>query len=225
MGNRGYTVSQYIIESTELCNYECSVILECVPSLRPDILSKSFNKMYEDVNLSDYMNNVKIFCERDVFLIEDFLDFYSEDIIEEIYNSYEWKELTIHGSKVHRYVDVQGVHDSNGHIPIYRNPGDQYIAARYPDRLVMKMIETLNCTLPTLPTFNHAYLKFYTQSKNGINAHTDKTLDLNNNSYIANLSFGYTKSMTFTNKITHEKVIVQMKSNSCLLIGMKTNRK
>lgn len=217
-------------DSIEL-GYSSVVIQDCVAAFTPKKLERSLAQYQHVVRLSDYTNGFQIYCEGDTFLLNDVFPcevYKEEETFQKLASSEGWKAATIRGGTLSRLVNIQAKRDSReegGFVPLYRNPGDVYMEAEPLSDTVGQMMDYLNSHL-NLDGFelNHVFMKYYRVASDGIGRHSDKTLDLLPHSYIANVSLGSTRSMTFRHKITGEKQCAELRSNSCLLIGMKTNR-
>lgn len=194
-----------------------------------DMTHFSQPNFFPEVTIDEFTNNFEVFCEKDTFILNDVFppDIYTEDTFTKLINECRWKTMAISGGTLSRLIDIQGIRDSNGFIPVYRNPNDKYIEADEPTETLKSMFDFINDHLYLDGfVFNHVFLKYYQKSSDGIGRHSDKTLDLMPHSYIINLSLGATRVMTFTSKLDPSHVqTVTMKSNSCLVIGMKTNQR
>lgn len=211
--------------------YPSIIIKDCVASFNQKLLDRGLT-FFEDkiINFYEYSNGFDIYCEGDTFILNNIFpsDIYNEEeTFDQLVNSEGWKETKIRGGTLSRLVNVQANKIDNDFVPLYRNPGDNYIEAEPPNPILSKMMNHLNNTL-NLDGFevNHVFMKYYKSPTDGIGRHSDKTLDLLPHSYILNVSLGSTRNMIFRNKTSNnQKQIVKMMSNSCLVIGMKTNRK
>lgn len=205
-----------------LLEYNVSIISECIIGN-----SKYIDEMIEhgaiDLPFSNFIKNTKFVCD-DVLVVNDIFPetIYNQEKLNELFNNNEWRNFSINGSLSDRKVDVQALKDSNNNFPIYRNPGDSYIYPKEPTKIIQEMFDYLNSL--TKCNFNHVYMKYYPHPNNSIGEHSDKTLDITPRSYIGNVSLGFKKSMTFKNKRTNTTVNVEMPSNSCVFIGMESNK-
>lgn len=229
----GLTASTCVLatqkDSIEL-NYTSTVIEDCIAAFSPKRLAKGLSELKNVIRLSEYTNGFEIFCEGDTFLLNNIFPstVYSESVFDELAAADGWKSSTIRGGTLSRLVNIQAKRpedEEGGFVPLYRNPGDAYIEAEPLSPIVGRMMDHLNSRL-NLDGFelNHVFMKYYRVAAEGIGRHSDKTLDLLPHSYIANVSLGSTRSMTFRHKVTGDKQQATLRSNSCLLIGMKTNR-
>lgn len=218
------------ILSANNLGYDCSVLSDCVSAFSIKALTNGLNDIQNICGvfeLDKFTNNFNLFCEGDTFILNDILptDLFTDKTFETLETFDTWRQMKIKGSVISRSIDIQAIIEDDL-VPVYRNPNDEYIEAKPANEIVKSYIRWLNANLNLDGhKCNHVFMKYYKSPHDGIGKHSDKTLDLEPNSYILNLSLGAERKMTFTDKITGNKVVVPMKSNSCLVIGMKTNQK
>ncbi|KAI0376896.1 hypothetical protein F5Y04DRAFT_273449 [Hypomontagnella monticulosa] len=138
-------------------------------------------------------------CEGDTKVIYDVLPSpLSEDIFEKIRDEVRWQRMSHQGGDVPRLVAVQGQVDQEGNVPVYRHPADESppLLPFSPTVLEIKKVveEHLGHTL------NHALIQFYRDGNDYISEHSDKTLDIVKDSFIANVSLGAERTMMFRTK-------------------------
>ena len=226
--------------------YNVKIIKECVIGINKKMTIKGIEeiKQIENITMIDldtFINGFEIYCEGDTFIINDIFpsNIYNCNTFYDLINECEWKTMKIKTGQLSRLVDVQvdlnNIDDtnkdtnkdtSNNLIPVYRNPSDNYIEPNISTPTIKKMFDWLNSQIDLDGIkFNHVFLKYYKSCFDGIGKHSDKTLDLDRKSYIGNLSIGSTRKMTFKSKINNSIVDIDLRSNSILFIGMKTNEK
>lgn len=182
-----------------------------------------------EITLARFTNNFDIFCEGDTFIINNALppEIYNDDTPEkfiEIENFKSWKEISLKGGKIPRLFDVHAIIENNK-IPVYRTPCDTYITPSPPNEISQKYFDWINNNIDVDNIVNHSVLQFYQNSHGFIGQHSDKTLDLDPNMPILNLSLGATKKMILHSKYDDQKTYIEMKSNSILILGPETNKK
>lgn len=228
-------VKATILDAMRL-GYKVKIIKECVTGINTKMTIKGIGELAQIENISiidinTYTNGFEIYCEGDTFILNDIFprDIYNEDTFDQLIDECDWKTMEIQTGQLARLVDVQVLIDDqqNNHlIPVYRNPSDKYIEPNKPTPIINKMFNWLNTQIDLDGIkFNHVFLKYYKSCADGIGKHSDKTLDLDRNSYIGNLSLGSTRNMTFRSKLDNSVVQIELKSNSILFIGMKTNKR
>ncbi|KAF5022210.1 hypothetical protein F66182_5725 [Fusarium sp. NRRL 66182] len=138
-------------------------------------------------------------CEGDTDIIENVLpDPLVDAIFEKLRQEIQWQRMSHQGGQVPRLVAVQGEVASDGSIPVYRHPSDESppLLPFSPTVLAIKA-ETEKQLGHSL---NHVLIQFYRDGTDYISEHSDKTLDIVKGSYIANVSLGAERTMTFRTK-------------------------
>jgi nicotinamidase-related amidase/alkylated DNA repair dioxygenase AlkB len=138
-------------------------------------------------------------CEGDSEIIHNLLpQSEASDIFEKVRDEVRWQKMSHQGGDVPRLVSVQGEIGEDGSIPIYRHPADEsppllpftpavsLIRSEVEKRLGHKV--------------NHCLIQFYRNGADYISEHSDKTLDIAPDSFIANVSLGALRTMTFRTK-------------------------
>lgn len=138
-------------------------------------------------------------CEGDTVVITNLLSSdKSDDIFETIKDEVQWQRMSHQGGEVPRLVAVQGEIGQDGEIPIYRHPADEsppLLAFSPAVSIIRREVEKA-----TGHTVNHCLIQFYRDGKDYISEHSDKTLDVVPNTYIANASLGAERTMVFRGK-------------------------
>jgi alkylated DNA repair dioxygenase AlkB len=161
--------------------------------------------------------------------------FMDEDIFSNIQTSTDWVEMSHRGGVVPRLISVQGDVRS-GIIPIYRHPADS-LPVCIPfipvvDKIRLQVEETIEKTTGKRQLLNHVLIQYYRNGLDYISDHSDKTLDIEHGSWIVNVSFGCTRTMTLQAKKklsnsaggTKPTISIPMTSGSCFLMSLNTNR-
>ncbi|RFU31854.1 hypothetical protein B7463_g4486, partial [Scytalidium lignicola] len=138
-------------------------------------------------------------CEGDTTVIENLLPVDVEiGIFEKLRDEIRWQKMSHQGGEVPRLVAVQGEIAEDGSIPIYRHPADESppLHAFSPTvRLIKQHVEER-----LGHSVNHVLIQFYRGGTDYISEHSDKTLDIMPNTFIANVSLGAQRTMTFRTK-------------------------
>lgn len=176
-------------------------------------------------------------CEGDTTVINDLLD---EDLVagifEKLRDEVRWQKMSHLGGNVPRLVAVQGERAGDGSIPIYRHPADESprLLPFSPtvSSIQAKVEESLGHPV------NHVLIQFYRDGTDYISEHSDKTLDIVQNTYIANVSLGAQRTMVFRTKKTPKNTETSdapdtaeprqtcrapLPHNSMCKVGLKTN--
>lgn len=138
-------------------------------------------------------------CEGDTTVINDLLD--DEDartIFERVRDEVRWQKMSHQGGDVPRLVAVQGEVNEDGSVPIYRHPADEspplFPFSPFVSHIRSQVEERLGHPL------NHVLIQMYRDGTDHITEHSDKTLDIAPDSFIANVSLGAQRTMVFRTK-------------------------
>lgn len=109
-----------------------------------------------------------------------------------------WQKMYSFGSEVPRLVAAQHIANQDGDVPVYRHPTDRLLPSTALSQTVSKIVLHLNEMLKT--ELNHVLIQHYRSGHDSISEHSDKTLDVDPDSVIVNVSFGSTRVMTLRPK-------------------------
>lgn len=175
-------------------------------------------------------------CEGDTSVVENLLEGdLAEGIFEKIRDEVRWQKMSHQGGDVPRLVAVQGFVDEDGSIPIYRHPADEsppLLPFSPTVSLIQKEVEK-----KLGHSINHVLIQFYRDGTDYISEHSDKTLDIVPNTFIANVSLGARRTMVFRTKKPlksggeanpqpiqpRQSVRASLPHNSLCKVGLKTN--
>ena len=138
-------------------------------------------------------------CEGDTVIITDLLPSKEEaGIFEKVKSEVQWQRMSHQGGEVPRLVAVQGEIGKDGSIPIYRHPADESppLLEFSPVINVIRREVEKKLGHPV----NHCLIQLYRSGTDYISEHSDKTLDIVPDTYIANVSLGAQRTMTFRTK-------------------------
>ncbi|KAL8388266.1 hypothetical protein RB595_009347 [Gaeumannomyces hyphopodioides] len=187
-------------------------------------------------------------CEGDTTVFHNVLsDKLESGIFERLRDEVRWLRMSHQGGEVPRLVCVQGEVDAEGNMPVYRHPSDESppLVPFSPTVLEIKreIEEVLGHTL------NHVLIQFYRSGNDYISEHSDKTLDIAPDSFIANMSLGAERTMVLRTKrpdkdpsrkpgspetptdqqqdgpAKRETVRARLPHNSLCRMGLKTNER
>ncbi|CAG8953410.1 hypothetical protein HYFRA_00010159 [Hymenoscyphus fraxineus] len=176
-------------------------------------------------------------CEGDTSVITSLLPENEADgIFERLRDEIQWQKMLHQGGDVPRLVSVQGMVGKDGSIPIYRHPADESPPLR-PFTKTVSLIQSRVEEALGHPV-NHVLIQFYRDGSDYISEHSDKTLDIVPNSFIANVSLGAKRTMTFRTKrkpvapdakhlppAPRQTVKAPLPHNSLCKVGLATNKK
>lgn len=126
-----------------------------------------------------------------------------------------WQTMSHRGGEVPRLVATQGVVeavdridasgalDANGRIePLYRHPADDYPPVLPWTSSVARLRDEVSALIGH--PFNHCLIQLYRDGRDWIGAHSDKTLDVVDGSFIINVSVGALRTMVLRRKTRDE---------------------
>lgn len=149
-------------------------------------------------NESDSSPQYKL-CEGDTDVIRDALP---KPLADEAFDKLEkevlWQRMSHQGGEVPRLVAVQGQVDEDGTMPVYRHPADESPPLLPFSPTVQAIKAEIERQLGH--PLNHVLIQFYRDGNDYISEHSDKTLDIVKESYIANVSLGAERTMILRTK-------------------------
>jgi len=138
-------------------------------------------------------------CEGDTVVISNLIPrTEAEGIYERIKAEVQWQKMSHQGGEVPRLVAVQGEIASDGSIPIYRHPSDESPPLLEFSPAVSIVRREVEKTVGH--SVNHCLIQLYRSGTDYISEHSDKTLDIVPDTYIANVSLGAQRTMSFRTK-------------------------
>jgi nicotinamidase-related amidase/alkylated DNA repair dioxygenase AlkB/glutathione S-transferase len=138
-------------------------------------------------------------CEGDTTVINNLLDGeLSKGIFEKLRDDVRWQKMSHRGGDVPRLVAVQGEVAKDGSIPIYRHPADESPPLLPFSPVVSQIRVAVEKKLGH--RVNHVLIQFYRDGNDYISEHSDKTLDILPDTFIANVSLGAQRTMVFRTK-------------------------
>lgn len=139
------------------------------------------------------------FCEGDSTIIHDLLD---EELLDGMYekirDEVRWHRMSHRGGDVPRLVAVQGSVAEDGSMPLYRHPADDSPPLLSFSPIISQIRAVVEKKLGH--DVNHVLIQFYRDGSDNISEHSDKTLDILPNTFIANVSLGAQRTMVFRTK-------------------------
>ncbi|PQE10920.1 hypothetical protein CJF32_00007771 [Rutstroemia sp. NJR-2017a WRK4] len=176
-------------------------------------------------------------CEGDTTVIENLLpEELKSGIFEKIRDEVSWQTMAHQGGEVPRLVAVQGKVEEDGSIPIYRHPADESPPLSPFSPTVLMIRSEVEKKLGH--SVNHVLIQFYRNGTDNISEHSDKTLDIVPNTFIANVSLGAQRTMVFRTKKPlksldstkdevkpRESCRAPLPHNSLCKMGLETNKK
>lgn len=138
-------------------------------------------------------------CAGDTDVIPNLLPKDIENgVFDKLRNEVDWQRMSHQGGEVPRLVAVQGKVAEDGSIPVYRHPADESppLLPFSPTVLAIKAETEKHLGHP----LNHVLIQFYRDGNDYISEHSDKTLDIVQGSYIANVSIGAQRTMVLRTK-------------------------
>ncbi|KAI1734136.1 hypothetical protein F4680DRAFT_462609 [Xylaria scruposa] len=182
-------------------------------------------------------------CEGDTKVIYDILPAdLARDMFTRLHAEVAWERMSHQGGEVPRLVAVQGLVATDGSKPVYRHPAD----ASPPLHPFTPAVDAVRRIVAAElgHELNHVLIQLYRGGEDYISEHSDKTLDIARDSFIANVSVGAERTMTLRTKrrgpkageeaAAAEGVVVEPKQqrsvqratlphNSLFKMGLETN--
>ncbi|KAK0732968.1 hypothetical protein B0T26DRAFT_669428 [Lasiosphaeria miniovina] len=152
-------------------------------------------------------------CEGDTTIISHVLppalaDHAFESLLDEV----SWAGMSRLGGEVPRRIAVQGEVGDEGSIPVYRHPADESPPLLPFSPTVLQIKEAVEKHLGH--PLNHVLIQHYRTGGDYISEHSDKTLDVVRDSFIANVSLGAERTMVFRTKRPDKDVSKKDESNA-----------
>ena len=192
----------------------------------------------------------KVFGEGDSYVIDDILP---KDLAirayKEISEQTKWNAMLHKGGPVPRLISVQGklgtgIILDKGHNSVDGTPATYYPLYRHPADVQIPCVEFLPVVDEIArhisgvlgQDLNHVLVQYYRTGDDIITEHSDKTLDIVQDTVIVNVSLGYTRTMTLRTKKNIQKIDdkpveprmsekVVLQDNSLFVLGPSTNQK
>lgn len=138
-------------------------------------------------------------CEGDTTLTYPFLpNSILPGLFERLCAEVHFLKMKHQGGEVPRFVAVQGSVAPDGTHPVYRHPSDETLPC-VPFTPAVQAIRN-EVEKQVKHEMNHVLIQCYRGGNDFISEHSDKTLDIIEGSYIANMSLGAERTMVFRTK-------------------------
>jgi hypothetical protein len=166
------------------------------------------------------MTKSRKYITDDIYLLTDFLD-NSDSVLKDIKEECPWNDFTINDKILCRTGCFQGDQLSDGSTPWLRCPSNQNQTILPWSPIIKKIRDCIkeNQGHET----NIGKIQKYSDGKSVINLHSDKILDLDQDTPIFIIRFGATRTCILQHKLTHQKINVLVPHNSCLVLTYKAN--
>lgn len=138
-------------------------------------------------------------CEGDTKVIYNILPpDLADGIFARLRDEVSWQRMSHQGGEVPRLVAVQGAVAADGSKPVYRHPAD----ASPPLHAFTASVDAIRREVEAAlgHEVNHVLIQLYRTGEDYISEHSDKTLDIARDSFIANVSLGAERTMTLRTK-------------------------
>mgnify|MGYP000349570343 CR=1 FL=1 len=200
----------------------------------PNALSYSENKIFNELNKLGIdistSNSIMNKWGENVYMINLNL---SIDIPDLILNEIKLEQMYNQSNPVSRLICIQSIEhfikSNNDQIivfkPMYRHPND-YEPINHEMTPTVKYVCNMITNLIGLDGYNHVLIQYYFDGNSNISAHSDKTLDMDSNYPILNVSFGQTRIMTLQSKFNKQIIEkIPLINNSVCVFDLNTNNK
>jgi alkylated DNA repair dioxygenase AlkB len=136
----------------------------------------------------------------------------------------QFHEMFNQGNAVPRLVSIQSIYEPNMGRPLYRHPNDE----EPPNVEMIPVVRSLKDLVEQytgVRGINHVLIQHYRHGRDNIAAHSDKTLDIDRDTPIMNLSLGVGRVMTIQNKRDKRRLEkIPLLNGECVIFGLSTNR-
>lgn len=161
--------------------------------------------------------------EGDVYKL-NILDLLSDDIWKEVKNNIRFDSMTHKDGFVPRLVAIQSICNKQLGRPIYRHPTDRVPENIEMIPIVRQILEYVE-RATHIVGLNHALIQYYRDGYDHIAEHSDKTLDIDRQTPIVNLSLGATRYFVMKEKNNKSNVeIIELHHGDCLVFGLRSNQ-
>ncbi|KAH9883531.1 hypothetical protein F4778DRAFT_759957 [Xylariomycetidae sp. FL2044] len=182
-------------------------------------LTEKIESTMEPLNVNP--NESAPLCEGDTKVIFNALPQpLADSIFEKVRDEVRWQRMSHQGGEVPRLVAVQGEIGPDGSMPIYRHPADESPPLCPFSPVVRKIKNEVEKKLGH--SLNHVLIQFYRHGNDYISEHSDKTLDIARGTFIANVSLGAERTMTFRTKRPPRHTPPE--DSSCPSVAVETKR-
>ena len=222
-------VSKSIIDA-QLNGFDCNLLEDLVITDRQFIYSHTEQRAFtalEKLRITITNSNSILNCwgEGDVRIVKfENFNTANSDIFVLLQNTIKFYKMYNRSIEVPRLVAIQSIEGVLGQ-PHYRHPND----IEPPNEEMSPLLRNLMQNVELLCNYqglNHALIQLYRDGSDNISSHSDKTLDLDLNTPIFNVSFGCTRSMVLINKTNKEiRERIVMNDSTILVFGLTTNKK
>jgi hypothetical protein len=152
-------------------------------------------------------------------IIENFI---GEDLYDKLDKEIVFNDVYRMGALSPSQISNQCDFLENGAYPIYRHPLDIEPSVYKWSKTVNIIKNKINELYPDI-YLNHCLIRKYKDGSSYIREHSDKTIDIKNNTYIFNYSSGAERIMILKNKKTRQNIKINLKSDSLYVMDLKTN--
>ncbi len=141
-----------------------------------------------------------------------------------ILNEIPFSEMFNQGNKVPRLISIQSVEDPIVGRPLYRHPNDE----EPPNIEMIPLVREIMALVEQstgVRGLNHVLIQHYRDGRDNIAQHSDKTLDIDKETPILNLSFGCSREMFIQNKQNrNRKEKIPLQHGECVIFGLLSNQ-
>lgn len=239
-----YRLIKLTLQHLKDYSVDVTIIEDLIYVPRPYIFESAHNNFFKNsLKLPEFHDNassVEIkssneilnqWGEGDTYLVSlPELKLSEVDCWTQVHNQINFTEMLNQGNAVPRLICIQSIPLMNAEndkilgLPVYRHPNDEE-PINLPFSEITKSFVSLIEKHTGIMGINHVLIQFYRDGRDNIAAHSDKTLDIDFNTPIINLSIGNTREMYLTNKQNRQIVEkISLKHGEALIFGLHTNQ-
>jgi hypothetical protein len=147
-----------------------------------------------------------------------------EEIWTTLFNEIDFQEMFNQGNAVPRLINIQTIRNADGGLPIYRHPNDEEPINHEMYGMTL-YLKTLIEQYTHISGLNHVLIQYYRDGRDNIASHSDKTLDIDRNTSIINLSIGSSREMFIQSKENKNRIEkIPLNHAESIIFGLTTNQ-
>ncbi len=228
---------EVLVQSLRTFEVHLIIVEDLIYVPRPYIFDSKQIKFFRRLHgLETAYDNIKVsilssqqlrnkWAEGDTYILKvpKLLSFDEDILWNRLHQEIPFNQMMNQGNPVPRLISIQSIANENGR-PIYRHPND----AEPPNiemvplvREILSMVEEA----AGIVGLNHVLIQHYRDGRDTIAVHSDKTLDIDLQTPILNVSVGNTRMMYLQNKANKQRLEkLPLQHGECVMFGLQSNQ-